>query len=48
MRRILSQDKPVVLIEDHGAPTRAAKAILAAHGYIFSDVDAAHSLATPS
>jgi FkbM family methyltransferase len=47
MRRILAEDRPTVLLEDHGAPTIAAKAILASLGYAFSEVDQAHALALP-
>jgi FkbM family methyltransferase len=47
MRRILAEDRPTVLLEDHGAPTVAAKTILASLGYTFSEVDRAHALALP-
>ncbi len=47
MRRILAEDRPMVLIEDHGASTAAAKAILASLRYTFSEIDDAHALAEP-
>ncbi len=47
MMRILAEDRPAVLIEDHGAPTAAAKAILASLRYSFSEIDDAHVLAEP-
>jgi FkbM family methyltransferase len=48
MRGILTRDKPAILVEDHGAPTVAAKAILASLGYRFTEIDAAHVLASPT
>jgi FkbM family methyltransferase len=48
MRRILAEYRPALLIEDHGEPTVAAKAILISLGYTFSEVDQAHVLATPA
>jgi FkbM family methyltransferase len=47
MRGILTRDKPTILIEDHGAPTIAAKKILGGLGYRFTEVDNAHALALP-
>jgi FkbM family methyltransferase len=48
MYAVLARDKPTLLIEDHGAPTTAAKAILASLSYLFTDVDSAHVLAKPT
>jgi FkbM family methyltransferase len=48
MRGILTRDKPTILVEDHGAPTFAAKEILASLGYRFTEVDNAHVLAVPT
>jgi FkbM family methyltransferase len=48
MRRILAEDRPTVLIEDHGAPTAAAKAIFASLRYTFREIDDAHALAEPA
>lgn len=48
MRGILNRDKPTILVEDHGAPTVAAKGILASLGYRFTEIDHAHVLASPT
>lgn len=48
MRGLLTRDKPTILIEDHGAPTIAARGILASLGYQFTEIDNAHALAVPT
>ncbi len=48
MRGVLIRDKPRILVEDHGAPTIAARAILASLGYRFTEVDDAHVLGAPT
>jgi FkbM family methyltransferase len=48
MRGVLIRDHPTILIEDHGAPTDAAKGILLSLGYRFTEIDGAHTLAAPA